>query len=139
MTPRAHPPSPGAGRPLALTLLLSLSCAAPVAAGAPAPRPEIAARQRLARFLSAVDGGRWAEAHSLLSARWRGRSTPAGLAADRAAAGPVAARAVERARALLDAGAPLELRGRTASLPVGQGKAAVLVEEGGDWFVDAVE
>jgi hypothetical protein len=79
------------------------------------------------------------EAHALLSARWRARSTPAGLAADHAAAGPVAAKAVERARALLDAGTQLDVRGSTALLPVGRGKAAVMVEEGSGWFVDALE
>jgi len=125
-------------RPLALALLLSLSCAGTAAAGLPPSRSAVA-QQQLARFLSAVEGGRWAEAHALLSARWRGRLTPGGLAADRAAAGPVGAAAVARARAVLDAGVALDLRGGTALLPVGPGKAAVLVEEGSDWYVDAVE
>ena len=126
-------------RLLAAALLLSLACAAPAAAGVRTPPPGAAPRQRLARFLSAVEAARWEEAQALLSARWRGRLTPAGLAADHAAAGPVAARTVERARALLGAGAALDLRDRTALLPVGPGKAAVLLEEGNDWFVDALE
>ncbi len=139
MTGRAGPPPAGRSPPLALALLLSLSCAAPEAAGGAAGRPEAAPRQRLAAFLSAVEAGRWGEAQALLSARWRSRTTPARLAADRAEAGPAGARALERARALLEAGALLEIRGKTALLPVAPGKAAMLVEEGGEWFVDAVE
>jgi hypothetical protein len=86
-----------------------------------------------------VDGGRWPEAWSLLSARWRARETPERLAADLAASGPVGPSAVARARAALASGALPEVKGRSAALTVGQGKAAALVEEDGSWRVDALE
>jgi hypothetical protein len=47
--------------------------------------------------------------------------------------------AASRARALLAAGALPAVEGRTAVLAVGQGRAAVLVEEDGAWRVDALE
>ncbi len=127
-------------RALALALVLGAACAAPApppAAQRPAPADE--AGEALASFASAVEEGRWPEAWALLSARWRGRLTPASLAADYGSSGPVGRGAAARVLALLSAGARPEVRGRTATLPVGAGKAALLVEEEHGWKVDALE
>ena len=118
-------------------LAVLAACAAPQRP--PAASPAEAAGAALSRFVGAVDGGRWPEAWSLLSARWRARETPERLAADLAASGPVGSSAVARARAALAAGALPDVKGRSASLAVAQGRAAALVEEDGAWRVDALE
>jgi hypothetical protein len=122
-------------RPLALVLLAA--CA--TAQRPPAAAPALAAGDALSRFAGAVEEGRWTEAWSLLSNRWRARETPERLAADLAASGPVGPAALARARAALASGALPEVRGRSAALVLGSGKAAALVEEGGEWRVDALE
>lgn len=126
--------------------LLVLPVAALVSACAAGPRheagagaPGAAAEEVLYRFCEAVEDGRFAEAHALLSARWRGAYTPGRLALDRAGAGPAAAEAAARVRAALDARVPLALEGDRAVLPLGGGRAAVAVAEAGAWRVDALE
>jgi hypothetical protein len=123
----------------------------PVTAGAAAPRPGVApgapaspqaeARAALARFASAVREGRWADAWALLSAPWMARLTPERLAADWRESGPVGPRALARLEAALAAGLPVAVEpgGQSASLPVGEGKAAALVLEDGRWRVAALE
>jgi hypothetical protein len=126
-------------------LVAALAAAALACAGAPgrtAPPAGLgdgAAREVLARFCRAVEGGRWNEAHLLLSARWREAYTPARLAADRAGAGPAAGEAAGRALAAVAGGAPVVRAGERATVPVGPDRAAVLVAETGGWRVDAVE
>jgi len=92
----------------------------------------------LERFLLALEGGRWAQASSLLSARWRAAYTPGRLAADYAGGGPLAREVVDRARAALRSGTSLEVEEGRAVLPVGGGRALLLFEPGG-WRVDALE
>lgn len=115
---------------------LLLACAA-VPRGAPAgtPPPEAV----LEEFAGALEAGRWAEAWPLLSARWRARSTPARLAGDWSASGPVGAEAAARVRALLASGARLAVGPREATLAVGEGRRARLLREEGGWRVDALE
>ena len=130
-----------------LPLTACLACAsaasgarAPEPPPAPAPpRPEDEARAALQAFSASVRAGQWAEAYGLLSARWRARVTPERLAADWRDAGPIGARALSRVDALLAVGAPLEVRGRVATLAVGEGRAATLVLEERRWRVDALE
>ncbi|HET7824547.1 MAG TPA: hypothetical protein VFK90_04405 [Anaeromyxobacter sp.] len=98
-----------------------------------------AARASLARFARALEASRFDEAAALLSARWRAAYTPGRLALDFGGAGPSAREAAERVLAALDARAPLEMSGGRARLPVGPGRSAVLVAEGGAWRVDALE
>ena len=120
----------------AAALALALGCAAP------APRPPAPSgdpRSILDRFCADVDAGRWDDAYPLLSARWRGRETPARLASDLAAAGPVGRDAVRRVRSLLAADAPLATSGDVATLAVGAGRAARVVREPEGWRVDALE
>jgi hypothetical protein len=93
----------------------------------------------LERFTAALTARRWPEAYALLSERWRARYTPSRLASDWASAGSVSQEAAERARALLAAGQPLVTRAQTATLTVGEGRAAILVHEVGGWRVDALE
>jgi hypothetical protein len=82
----------------------------------------------------------WIDAWTLLSARWRGAETPARLAADYRGAEPVARETVERVLSLLDSGAPLLDAGPgRLELPVGPGRVARLVAEGGAWRVDVLE
>jgi hypothetical protein len=121
---------------LGLALASALACAA---APRPAPPGEGQARQALERFAGAAEAGRWQEAWPLLSARWRARTTPARLADDFRASGPVGPEALARVRALLASGAALSLREREAVLAVGQGRNARLVAEEGGWRVDALE
>jgi len=128
----------------ALPLLLALLGAC---ASAPAPRPaagssasaEAAAGEVLDRFAGAVGEGRWDEAWTLLSARWRSRSTPARLAQDFRASGPVGPEAAARVRALRAGGAAPTVAGGEASLVVGEGRRARLVAEEGGWRLDALE
>jgi hypothetical protein len=105
----------------------------------PAGLDDCAARETLSRFAHALDAGRFEEAHALLSERWRSAYTPGRLAVDFAGAGPAAREAAGRVLAALDAGGAPELRGGTARLPLGSGRGAVLVAEGGGWRVDALE
>ena len=131
---------------LALSLALSLACAGPAAIPPSLPAPELphpgspieSPSVVLERFIEAVESGRWAQASSLLSARWRAAYTPARLAADYAGGGPLAREAVARARAALRAGTALEVEGKRAVLPVDGGRALLLAEAGG-WRVDAFE
>lgn len=138
-------------RSAAAALLLVVGCATPSGregTAAPPPRapeasPASAAaadepRAVLLRFLQSLKAGRFAQAHSLLSARWRARYTPERLAADYAGAGPVGAEAVERAAAALGSSVALEVREGRALLPLSSG-TALLVEEKGSWKVDALE
>jgi hypothetical protein len=128
-------------RALALAAALALGCAAAGRPVDPVPsgRSEAAAREVLVRFAGAVEGERWPEAYALLSARWRAAYTPTRLALDARGAGPVGREAAERVRALLAAGTPLAGDGNRRTLPVGTGRAAVLVLEQGGWRVDALE
>jgi len=92
----------------------------------------------LARFVDALEAGRWQEADALLSARWRASYGPARLAADWAGAGPLAREAAAGATRALAAGTPWAVEGDRATLPVAAGQA-LLVAEGGRWRVDALE
>jgi hypothetical protein len=58
---------------------------------------------------------------------------------DFAGGGPAARDVAARVAAALSAGTPLERGDGRARLPVGEGRAAVLVPEGGAWRVDALE
>jgi len=140
---------------LALGLASLAACAGAGGAGAagparpalaPADQPDLsegAARQTLGRFARALEAGRWPEAWSLLSPRWRAVTSPERLAADWRGAGPVARESAARAAARLEAGVALEgLAGEGGGplrLPVGPGRAARLVADGGRWRVDALE
>ncbi len=134
----------GCLRALALALL---ACAAPTPRPVPESRYPARAegeangtpRATLAAFVAAVEAQRWTEAFALLSARWRGRLTPAGLATDYAASGPVGRSSATRVQAMLSSGARLAVRKGTAVLEVGEGRAAVLLQEGDGWRVDALE
>jgi hypothetical protein len=120
----------------------ALACASATQGGARPPARGLAeedARAALARLAGALEARRFDEAHALLSARWRAESSPPRLAADWAGAGPYARDQVARVRAALAGGAPLELDAATARLPLGAGKAALLVAEDGGWRVDALE
>jgi hypothetical protein len=110
------------------------------APGEPAP-PTAEARATLARFASALRDGRWGDAWALLSSPWMARLTPDRLASDWRESGPVGPRALARVEAALAAGLPVVLDpgGLSASLPVGEGKAASLVLEDGRWRVAALE
>jgi ABC-type glycerol-3-phosphate transport system substrate-binding protein len=124
-------------RPLAACLLLA-ACAGAAPSGAGGGEPAAAA-EALSRFAAAVRSGRLDEAWPLLSARWRARTTPATLAADLEAAGNVGRGAAERVQAALAAGERPAVDGNRASLAVGEGKAALLLREGGAWRVEALE
>ncbi|WP_242394451.1 hypothetical protein [Anaeromyxobacter oryzisoli] len=130
--------------PLAACLLTTAVLVACAGGGAAAPEPLPRAssedpRAVLSRFVGAVEAGRWAEAHALLSARWRQAYTSGRLAADYAGAGPSAREAAGRAAARLEAGTPLRVAEGRAVLPVGPDREAVLVAEDGGWRVDALE
>ena len=131
----------GARRAAALLAALALCAAVTGCATARPPplEPGAAPREVLDHFLRSLEAGRFDEAHPLLGERWRARSTPRRLAADLAAAGPVGRDALERLRALLDAGVPVEVQGGEASLPAGEGRRARLLREPGGWRVDALE
>jgi hypothetical protein len=134
----------------ALVCLLGLACAAPRAPAAPAapsgaetaaPAPEDLARSALSRFAAAASAARWQDAWAILSASWRARLTPEGLAADWRASGPIGPRALSRLEAALASGERVQVRpgGGSALLPIGGGRAALLVLEEGGWRVDALE
>jgi hypothetical protein len=123
-----------------LAAALALACAGTSAErGAPTGLGEPAAREVLERCAEAIRDGRAADALPLLSVRWRAAYTPERLATDLAGGGPAAREAALRVLAELRAGAALEIDARTARLPVGADRAAVLVAEGGGWKVDALE
>jgi hypothetical protein len=127
---------------LAASLAALLACAAPAASQGPRPSglSETAGRAALEQLARAVRGGHWIDAWVLLSARWRAAATPARLAADYRDAGPVAREAADRVLDLLRSGAPLVSPGPgKLELPLGPGRAARLVAEGGAWRVDALE
>jgi hypothetical protein len=111
----------------------------PAAEAPPRGLGEGEARAVVGRFAAAVEAGRWPEAYRLLSARWRQVTTPGRLALDYAGAGPLAREAAGRAAAAATAGAPVRVDGPRAELPVGTGRAAILVVEDGGWRVDALE
>ncbi len=127
---------------LAALAAAALACAT-AAPGRDAPLPagldDAAARASLARFAADLEQGRFDDARRLLSARWRDRYTPGRLAMDWGGAGPAAREAAGRVLAALSRGAALEREGGRARLPVGEGRAAVLVADGGGWRVDAIE
>lgn len=130
-----RPSADGAGPPMPPA---ALSPKLPAGPGAQASPAEVALGVLL-RFCDAGKAGRWPEAWSLLSARWRGALTPEQLAADWAGAGPLAREAAERVEAQALARVPLTGSGRELRLLVAPGRAARLVEEGGAWRVDALE
>jgi hypothetical protein len=126
----------------ALALVALAACAGPAAERLP-PLPtghtEAAARETLSRFARALQARRWPEAYALLSGRWRATYTPSRLAVDFEGAGPLGREEAERVLALLAAGAPLAAQGDRLALPVGTGRAALLLPEDGGWRVDALE
>jgi hypothetical protein len=130
--------------PRALLAAAALALGAACAGAGGAQRPpsgtdEAAAREVLRRFARALEAGRVEEAHALLSARWRAATTPGRLALDWRGAGPGAREATARVRERLEAGDPLERSGGATRLPLGAGRAVLLVEEPGGWRVDALE
>ncbi len=128
-------------RPLVTLVTLVLAAAALGCAGgraARAPRAD-APDAALRAFAAALTGGRFEEAHALLSARWRTAYTPRRLEVDLAGAGPAGREAAARALSALDSGAPLVREGAVARLPLGGDRAVLLVLEDGGWKVDALE
>jgi len=131
---------------LARLLLSTAACAGhPTVPETPAFAPRMAGpppgetpSAALSSFVDAVEGGRWAQAAALLSARWRARYTPERLEADYQGAGPLAREATARVQAALKAGTPLAVEDGRAELPVLGGRA-LLVAEAGGWRVDALE
>jgi hypothetical protein len=123
----------GEARRWAVACCLGLAaCVTP--SGVPGPDASGGPRLALERFAAAAEGGRFAEAQALLSARWRERLTPARLAADFALE-PLALR-----RLSLAAASRLRLvePGR-AEAALGEGRTLVLVEEPGGWRLDRLE
>jgi hypothetical protein len=118
---------------------LALACAAPAARAPSRGLGEGDARAALLRLAGALESRRFDEAHALLSARWRTESSPSRLAADWAGAGPYARDQLARVRSALEAGTAIQCSGAAARLPLGAGKAALLVAEEGGWRVDALE
>ncbi len=127
----------------AAALAAALACAT-AAPKAPPPLPQglddAAARASLERFARDLGQGRFDDAQRLRSARWRDAyPAPGRLAMDFGGGGPAAREAAARVLAALASGAALERSGPRARLPVGEGRAAVVVAEDGSWRVDAVE
>jgi hypothetical protein len=87
-------------------------------------------------FVSATRDRRFDVVLGLLSERWRARSTAARLAADFDVE-PLAEERLRRVEAAL-AGRP-RIEGDTAQLPLGPGRALVLVREATGWRVDRLE
>ncbi len=127
---------------VALACALAAACAGPSAAGVAWPGPPTSPSEPpaavLARFVDALEAGRWAQAGGLLSARWRSGYTPARLRADYAGAGPLAREAAARVQSAIRVGTPLQVEDGRAWLPVLGGRALLVAEEGG-WRVDALE
>jgi hypothetical protein len=134
-----------AGRffPLLLGAALSAACAGAGGRRAFAPPPagtgDAAAREVLGRFTRALDAGRYDEAHALLSARWRLAYTPRRLALDFGGGGPAVREAAALVAQRLEGGTPFARDAAGTRLPVGGGRAAVLVFEEGGFRVDALE
>jgi hypothetical protein len=132
-----------------LRVLIALIAAAATACAASAgPRPlapppagsgDDAAREVLGRFARALEGGRFDDAHALLSARWRQAYTPGRLALDFRGAGPSGRESAARVLARLEARARLVRGDAAARLPLGDGRTALLVREPAGWRVDALE
>jgi hypothetical protein len=125
-------------RALLAAAALALACAG-TGRPPPAGTDEGAAREVLRRFAGALEAGRFDEAHALLSSRWRAVTTPGRLALDWRGAGAGAREAAGRVLARLEAGDPIERSGGAARLPLGEGRAALVVAEPGGWRVDALE
>lgn len=125
-----------------LGALLAAGCASPGPGPASPPPRGLGPSEAgavLARFAAALQAGRFAEAHALLSVRWREAYTPGRLAVDFAGAGAGAQEAVERvARAVAGGPGPRVEQGR-AVLALGAGRAAVLLAEPDGWRVDRIE
>jgi hypothetical protein len=128
--------------------LAAAALAAALACATGGPRPDAplpaglddgAARAALRRFATDLKEGRFEDAHRLLSPRWRDAYTPGRLALDWGGAGPAAQETAGRVLAALARGAALEREDGRARLPLGEGRAAVVVAEGGGWRVDAME
>jgi hypothetical protein len=124
-----------AGALLAAGLLALGACATAPPLPASTSGDPSGPRATLDRFLRAAGARDFEGAHALLSARWRERVSPARLAADFEVE-PLAARRLDLAGAAADR---LQVRGSTARLPLGQGRALVLIEEAGGWRVDQLE
>jgi hypothetical protein len=122
-----------------LALSAALACAGPRPAPPPTATDDAAAREVLGRFARALLAGRFEEADALLSARWRTSHGPGRLALDFRGAGPAGREAAERVVRAVEARAPIARAPGTARLPVGDGRAAVVVAEAGGWRVDALE
>jgi len=120
-------------RPLVVAVAAASAAACATAPRPPPPPAEDASpRAVAARFLDAVEAGRWDDAYVLLSARWRERLTPARLAADRSQGGALAADRLERAR--------LALR-ETPAATADEARfddAIRLVRESGGWRIDGL-
>jgi hypothetical protein len=123
----------------ALLVAAALACAGARSFEPPPGTDDAAAREVLGRFVRALEAGRFDEAHALLSARWRAASSPSRLAVDFRGAGPSAREAAARVASRLATGEPLERSAEGVRLPVGGGRAALLVAQGGAWRVDSLE
>jgi hypothetical protein len=143
MIASARRPATAAALCAALLLAPSLACETTGAArggagaggGTVSPEPPAAI---LSRFVTALEAGRWADAHALLSARWRSSYTPSRLAADYGGAGPLAREAAAHVRTAILGGTALQVGDGRAVLPVAGGRA-LLVAEAAGWRVDALE
>jgi len=124
---------------VALLLAVTLACAGPSAGRRVVGGADGDARDTLSRFARSLVDRRFGDAQALLSARWRGVYSPARLAEDLDGAGALGREQAERVLALLETGAVLEADGDRRVLPVGPGRAALLVREGNGWRVDALE
>lgn len=102
------------------------------------PPPQIAPRQALEHFLSAVEGGDFKAAYLLLAQPWRDRYTPQRLEKDFQLE-PQAKDRVARVRAALGGKAEVEVSREGARLPLGDGRAVQLVREGGGYKIAALE
>lgn len=128
----------------AQSILLCLLLACVTSAGgrrqaAKPPDSDAGPRAVLAQFVAAIEAQRWSEAYTMLSARWRVQLTPARLATDYAGSEAVGRGATARVKGLLAGGALLVVGKERAVLPVGEGRAAVVLLEGDAWKVDALE
>jgi hypothetical protein len=121
-------------------ILLALACA-----GGPAPRPppppedgEVRAVLETARgFVTAASERHFETVWTLLSERWRERTTPAQLGTDFDAE-PLAKERLRRAETALER--PPAIAGARAELPIDTRRAMVLVREAdGRWKIDRLE
>lgn len=130
---------------LGLTCALVTACAGPSAGVGPGKAERTASSPPadppaavLARFVDALEAGRWEQATGLLSARWRSAYTPSRLQADFAGAGALGREAVSRVQGAVRQGTPLQIGDGRATLALASGRALLVAEEGG-WRVDALE